>query len=73
MTVKFLIDTGASVNVLPKDIFDKINRDGKIKIKRSNALLKSFNETEIKTYGKADVECSRNNITQILEFYIVGK
>jgi len=71
--IKFLIDTGASVNVLPKHIFDKINNKNQMELNPTNQILKSYNGSAIKTYGTIVLKCRRKGNTNALQFFVVEK
>jgi len=45
--------------------------DKDVKLRRTNQTLKSYNGTEIKTYGTSLLNCKRNSQSMDLNFFIV--
>lgn len=67
--VKFKLDTGAQVNVLPLKVLKNCN----IKIKPSRVTLKTYTNARIPVVGKVELTGTVNNITRVTVFQVVDK
>ena len=70
--IKFKLDTGAQVNILPFYMFKLLNKDKNIV--STNVKLESFGGFRINPIGSAKFYCStKNNIERMVEFLIVAE
>lgn len=68
--VKVKLDTGADVNVLPLNIYNKIKKSN-VKLESTNMILESFGGNKIKPLGITELLCTIKNVTKKQEFVIV--
>ncbi|TGZ48699.1 Uncharacterized protein DBV15_12714 [Temnothorax longispinosus] len=61
--VKFKLDTGADVNVLPLKIYNKVKKS-KVKLESASIILESFGGTKIKPLGIAELLCTIKDVTK---------
>jgi len=67
--IKFKLDTGAEVNVIPKKIID----DLKVEIKELTSLLTSYREFTMKPIGETNLSVARDTgLTRNLDFMVVN-
>lgn len=66
--IKFKLDTGASVNVLPLTFLQNMKN---FDILKSPSKLFAYNGTEIMNLGVVSVSCNIGNKEHILDFYVV--
>ena len=69
LPVKFQMDTGAEVSVLPKYVFDKLKV--KPEVQPTRTYLVAFTGTKIKPFGKCSILCVHNTMKYMLNFFIV--
>lgn len=69
--VKFKIDTGAQVNILPLSVFHKSGVKGPLR--STNVRLTAYNGTALKTKGTISLHCSHSTTGQSknVQFYVV--
>ncbi|XP_024889360.1 uncharacterized protein LOC112465838 [Temnothorax curvispinosus] len=67
--VKFKLDTGADVNVLPLKIYNKVKKS-KVKLESASIILESFGG-KIKPLGIAELLCTIKDVTKKQKFVIV--
>ena len=73
-TVQFQLDSGSSVNILPKSLFEAtIGKESQLKPPPKMLLM--YDSTELKTSGLVTSEVTNpvNNKTVTLDFYVVPK
>lgn len=68
--VKVKLDTGADVNVLPLNIYNKVKKSN-VKLESTNMILESFGGNKIKPLGITELLCTIKNVTKKQEFVIV--
>ena len=68
--VKFKLDTGAEVNVLPTRIYSELKN--KPPLTKTNAVLSSYGEFQVKTQGKVNLECRVPGLRETLQFYVAS-
>ena len=68
--VKFKLDTGAEVNVLPSRIYSELKN--KPPLTKTNAVLSSYGEFQVKPQGKVNLECSVPGLRETLQFYVAS-
>ncbi|XP_032241511.2 uncharacterized protein K02A2.6-like [Nematostella vectensis] len=74
--IKFQLDCGATVNILPEDLYKKVFNDPKLKrLQKSSATLVMFNKSELKPLGVVNIETlnPRNNDLLLTKFAIVPR
>lgn len=69
--VKFKIDTGSEVNIIPFKVYKSIAPDGDQQIQRTRTLLQAYGGTIIRPIGKIKLKCKNRIKNKMLEFYIV--
>ena len=53
--VKFQLDSGATVNILPVEIYQEVQRDPELKhLKKTQTTLVMFNNSELKPLGTVE-------------------
>lgn len=63
--IKCKLDTGADVSIMPKSIFDKINKKINIKLHDTEFKIQSFTGENVKPIGIVNLKCSfRGNVCQ---------
>ena len=75
-TVKFQLDSGATVNILPVDLYQKITKDQKLRaLDKANSNLVMFNKSQLEALGKVRIETRnpKNNKTYQVEYVIVSE
>ena len=73
-TVKFQLDCGATVNILPVDIYQQIYRDPQMtRLQPSHTNLVMFNKSEVKPLGRVKVETlnPKNEQCLLTEYTVV--
>ena len=68
-TIKFKVDTGAQVNVLPKSVFDKLHVQQPLML--SKTTLHGYGGQSLNTLGVCDLECTHKGDRQLLQFHVV--
>ena len=74
LTVKFQLDSGSTVNILPVDVYKKSFSDPQCtRLRKSVTSLVMFNKSVLKPLGsiKAETRNPRNNQVALVEFIIV--
>ena len=73
MTVKFLLDCGATVNLLPETIVREIGRMAEIK--PAVATLRMFDRSELATRGMITIKVQhpKSKCEYVLDFYVAAK
>ncbi|XP_031332624.1 uncharacterized protein LOC116162964 [Photinus pyralis] len=66
---KVKLDTGADVSVIPRKIFDKI--DKQFKVRKSNYIIKEFEGTQAKSIGTVNLFCKYKNKNVYEDFVII--
>ena len=69
----FLIDTGASCNVMSIECLEKIIEPKQIQLKQSENILRGFNGEITKPIGTISLECEKGKINKLLKFEIVKR
>lgn len=64
------IDTGSEVNVIPLDMFKKIDRQ--LKVRDTRVVLESYGGAQIKPAGVVNLHCLVGEKEAYLDFYIVN-
>ncbi|KAJ8896155.1 hypothetical protein PR048_001498 [Dryococelus australis] len=70
--VKFKVDTGSEVNIISKYVVNKIFKNEKISMTKTNVILEAYGCTHIKPLGKIELQCETSNKFVVLEFFIVN-
>ena len=72
-TVKFQLDCGATVNILPVDIYQQIYRDPQTRLQPSHTNLVMFNKSELKPLRRVKVETlnPKNEQCLLIEYTVV--
>jgi len=68
--VRFKIDSGAKVNVLPKHIFNQLNIQ--IPLEAADSILSQYTGSQLHVLGMCTLPCTYQNIRQHLKFYVVN-
>lgn len=69
--VDFKVDTGAQVNLINEA--DIARLDQNVSLKKSNSSLSSYTGHEIPVLGVVDVSCTYRNVSEMVEFQVVGE
>lgn len=71
--IKFKLDTGSQVNIMPNDIFMKLSEQTRkeTKLRQTDRKLVSYTNHNIKIRGICNLECSTKNGNKKLEFFII--
>lgn len=75
-TVKFQVDCGATVNILPVDVYQKVFSDPQLsRLEKSETTLVMFNQSELKPLGCVKVETTnpRNDQCFLTEYTVVPR
>ena len=75
-TVKFQLDSCATVNILPVDIYQKITKDQKLRAQdKPNTNLVMFNKSQLRALGKIRIETrnAENKKTYQVEYVVVSE
>ena len=75
-TVKFQVDCGATVNILPADVYQKVFSDPQLsRLEKSETTLVMFNQSELKPLGCVKVETTnpRNDQCFLTEYTVVPR
>jgi hypothetical protein len=64
--VKFKVDTGSCVNIIPEFLVNEFS----VRFEKTHAKFVAFGGSTIKPVGKFSAECKKNNIVPQEEFYI---
>ena len=67
---KTLLDTGAGISLMPKQLYDVVSKAQNIKMLPSDKRIRSVNERIIKCYGRANVQLQVDDQTFKHQFYI---
>ena len=70
---KVLFDTGATLNVISRDFFNEINKNGTIKVKETEKILKCANNSKLQTFGNAILNVQIGNTWCRKIFTIVNR
>ncbi|XP_018359748.1 PREDICTED: uncharacterized protein K02A2.6-like [Trachymyrmex cornetzi] len=68
--IKFKLDTGAQVNILPEKIFNSLNSMN-TKLEKTNIILEAYGGQKFKPSGKVRLRCKAKGCVRIQEFIIV--
>lgn len=68
--IKFKLDSGSDVNVIPLNIYDKIKKSG-TKLKQADVILEIFGGDKMKPIGTVDLICSIKDIVKKQRFVVV--
>lgn len=68
--IEFKLDTGAEVNVLPLNIYKKLNIDKKLE--NTNIMLVTYGNFKLKPEGKIVLNCICNERSEKLEFIVLN-
>ena len=74
--LKFQLDCGPTVNILPVDIYQKVFNDPQLaRLKKTTTKLQMFNKTELTPLGSVKVETlnPKNEEILMLEYLVVAK
>ena len=74
LTVKFQLDCGATVNILPADIYQRINDDPQMrKLQKSHTTLVMFNKSEMRPLGHVKLKTvnPKNEQCFLVEYTVV--
>ena len=74
--LKFQLDCGATVNILPGDVYQKAFNDPQLaRLKKTTTKLQMFNKTELTPLGSVKVETlnPKNEEILMLEYLVVAK
>ena len=69
--LRFLMDSGASVNVMSIDTLRSVLNERNPVLKKSNTRLRTYNNSIVLPIGKKMLRCSRRNTNENVEFEIV--
>lgn len=69
--LKFKIDTGSEVNIIPLVIYKSIAADGSQRIRQTRTLLQAYGGGKIKPIGKVKLRCKNTDRDEVLEFIVV--
>jgi hypothetical protein len=69
--LKFKIDTGSEVNIIPLVRYKSIAADGSQRIRRTRTLLQAYGGGKIKPIGKVKLRCKNTDRDEVLEFIVV--
>lgn len=67
--IKFKLDTGADVSILPKNVYDTLLIDSKLNF--CNTTLITYGNFKVKPLGEVILKCSCNNILLNVKFIVV--
>lgn len=70
---KFLIDSGATCNIIPLGAIKLMKKDSFNINKRDKAELSLFDESKISSYGSGEFQCKRNGRKFNINFQIVDR
>ena len=73
--VKFQLDSGATVNILPVEIYQEVQRDPELKhVKKTQTTLVMFNNSELKPLGTVELQtCNpKNGECYLIEYTVVS-
>ncbi|KAK3107010.1 hypothetical protein FSP39_004902 [Pinctada imbricata] len=72
-SVRFKIDTGSQVNIMPKRIFDvlKLDENHNVQITPSNARLTSYSGESLDSLGCCNLKCSYSEKSMFVRFHII--
>jgi len=70
MVINFKLDTGAEANVLPRSIFRQLPVQKNLQ--QTNVVLSSYGNHKVSPEGKVLLDCSINDVTHSLEFYVTN-
>ena len=72
--LNFKLDSGAEVNVLPIENFNKISKKTKVKLSKSKTKLQTYDGTNIEVLGKCNLKLKipTNNQMHNVEFEVVN-
>ncbi|CAG2185351.1 unnamed protein product [Mytilus edulis] len=65
--IKFKLDTGSQVNILPKHIFESLKFNGTLK--KSPRILTAYNGNALPSLGVCCLPCEHGSVNSKLEFY----
>ncbi|XP_039304646.1 uncharacterized protein LOC120357660 [Solenopsis invicta] len=68
--IKFKIDTGAQVNILPDKVFNSLNKKN-ILIEKTNVILEAYRGHKFKPLGKVWLSCKLKNCVKKQEFILL--
>nr|XP_022907407.1 uncharacterized protein K02A2.6-like [Onthophagus taurus] len=68
--IKFKLDTGADVSVLPLHIFNSLNVKKQLDL--TPITLVAFGNNKLKPVGKIDLSCGYKNVSKIISFVVVN-
>ena len=74
--VKFQLDSGSTVNILPEDVYQKVFKDPQsTRLQKCKATLVMFNQSELKPLGSVKAETQNPKTGSVLntEFVVVPK
>ena len=66
-----LVDTGSSLNVLPKKVLDRLDCEG-LTLKRSNIVVRVFDGSKRMVHGEVDIPIKVRTQTFDSTFYVMG-
>jgi len=73
--VKFQLDSGATVNILPVEIYKEVKKDTELKhLKNTKTTLVMFNNSELKPLGTVQLQtCNpKNGESHLIEYTVVS-
>ena len=68
--LKFKLDTGAQVNIIPAKLFKNMNLP-EAKVHSTNTKLTGYGGLNLKVKGTCDIKCSYKDAENVSKFYIV--
>lgn len=72
-TVKFKLDTGAEVNIIPRSVSDRLLlENSNIKLQKSDITLVGYGNYKTKAIGKINLTCKTNNKQFNLDFVVTN-
>jgi hypothetical protein len=73
LTVSFMLDCGATVNLIPAAIVAELGRTSEIR--QTDAALRMFDKTPLDISGVIQLPCEhlRTGLTTVLDFYVTNK
>lgn len=71
LNIEFKLDTGADCNTLSLKLFKCINKNNKLNLKKTPAILVVYNGERIKTVGQIELSCVVKGINEKICFTII--
>lgn len=70
-TLKFKLDTGAQVNVIPLSAFDQLEDECRLQLQPTTRMLTGYGGQALAVKGMCNIYCTYKKSSMMLNFYIV--